>query len=142
MELQNYCTGTVIQLLQTDAAPLWKQVEEGMRGLVATGKLAPGSPVPSVRDLARELRVNPATVARAYQRLTEQGIFTVARGEGTFVAQQPPSIGKLERLRALREAAGRYARASSALGAGRREAAEELSTAFDLLEREDIGGSR
>jgi GntR family transcriptional regulator len=49
----------------SDATPIWSQIEEGLRRLVASGALGPGAVVPSVRDLARELRVNPATVAKA-----------------------------------------------------------------------------
>ena len=69
-----------------DATPIWSQIEEGLRRLVASGALAPGAAVPSVRDLARDLRINPATVAKAYQRLTEAGVLTVRRGDGTYVA--------------------------------------------------------
>ena len=50
----------------TDPAPIWRQIEEGVRRLIALGALQPGAPVPSVRDLAKDLRVNPNTVARAY----------------------------------------------------------------------------
>ena len=46
--------------------PLWSQIESGVRRLVASRALPPGTPLPSVRDLARELRINPATVAKAY----------------------------------------------------------------------------
>jgi GntR family transcriptional regulator len=113
-----------------------------MRGLVALGRLRPGSPVPSVRELAKELRVNPATVARAYQKLADDGFFTVARGEGTFVAPEPPTLKTPERSRALGEAAARFARTASALGARRDEAATQLSAAFDLLDRERTEGPR
>ena len=68
------------------AAPLWSQIEEGVRRLVASGTLAPGAAVPSVRDLARDLRVNPATVSKAYQRLTDAGVLEVRRGDGTYVS--------------------------------------------------------
>src|ERR1043166_3206729 len=92
-----------------DAAPIWRQIEEGMRRLIAVGALAPGAAIPSVRDLARELNVNPATVARAYQRLTEAGILEVRRGEGPSGPEAPPPMTKTERARILREAATRYA---------------------------------
>jgi len=68
--------------------PIWCQIEAGVRRLVISRALAPGAPLPSVRDLARELRVNPATVARAYQRLTESGLVEVRRGDGTYVADR------------------------------------------------------
>ena len=76
----------------TDAVPIWKQIEDGVRRLVVAGVLAPGAAVPSVRELARELRVNPATVSKAYQRLTDAGVLEVRRGEGTFVADRPVGL--------------------------------------------------
>ncbi len=57
----------------SDAVPVWKQIEEGIRRLVAAGAMPRGAPVPSVRELAKNLRVNPATVAKAYQRLSDGG---------------------------------------------------------------------
>jgi GntR family transcriptional regulator len=63
-----------------DAVPIWRQIEDGVRRLVAAGALSPGATVPSVRDLARDLRVNPATVSKAYQRLTDAGVLEVRRG--------------------------------------------------------------
>ena len=110
----------------SDATPIWSQIEEGIRRLIASGALKPGAPVPSVRDLASELRINPATVAKGYQRLTEAGILTVRRGDGTYVADAPPSMSKAERARILREAATRYASLAATLGVDEGEAAEIL----------------
>ena len=116
-----------------DAVPIWRQIEEGMRRLVASGALAPGATVPSVRDLARDLPVNPATVVRAYQRLVEAGLFAVRRGEGTFVAEAPPSLPRPERARALAEGALRYASTAVTVGASREEASRALDSAFARL---------
>ena len=90
----------------TDPAPIWRQIEEGVRRLIALGALQPGGSVPSVRDLAKDLRVNPNTVARAYQRLTEGGVLSVKRGEGTYVADEPPITRKAERNEAMPPVAG------------------------------------
>ena len=116
-----------------DAVPIWKQIEEGMRRLVASGALAPGAAVPSVRDLARDLQVNPATVVRAYQRLVDAGLFAVRRGEGTFVAEAPPSLPKPERARALADGALRYASTAVTVGASREEASRALEHAYTRL---------
>ena len=89
----------------SDSTPIWSQIEEGLRRLVASGALAPGAAVPSVRDLARELSVNPATVAKAYQRLAEAGVLSVRRGDGTYVADAPRAMGKPMRQKAMREGA-------------------------------------
>src|SRR5258708_12526354 len=91
----------------TDPAPIWRQIEEGVRRMIALGALQPGASVPSVRDLAKDLRVNPNTVARAYQRLTEGGVLAVKRGEGTYVAEEPVKPRKNERNKALPDAPAR-----------------------------------
>ena len=116
-----------------DAVPIWKQIEEGMRRLVASGALKAGAAVPSVRDLARDLQVNPATVVRAYQRLVDAGLLAVKRGEGTFVSESIPAVPKAERNRALGEAALRYASTAVTVGASRDEAARALESAFTRL---------
>ena len=120
----------------TQAAPIWRQIEEGMRRMISLGTLAPGDSVPSVRDLAQQLRVNPNTVARAYQRLTDSGVFAVRRGEGTFVADQPAQLRKSERNETLRDAATRYAGTAVAVGATFTEASSELEHSFERLVRE------
>ena len=116
-----------------DARPIWRQIEEGVQHLVARGALPAGSPVPSVRDLARELQVNPATVFKAYQRLTDAGVLAVRRGEGTFVAAAPPLATDGELLGRLREEAVRYASLAVTLGAGREEALAAFEAAWQSL---------
>jgi GntR family transcriptional regulator len=113
--------------------PIWCQIEAGVRRLVISRALAPGAPLPSVRDLARELRVNPATVARAYQRLTESGLVEVRRGDGTYVADRPPARRAGAHRRELREAAARYAAIALSLGADVDEAAEALTAEWARL---------
>jgi DNA-binding transcriptional regulator YhcF (GntR family) len=125
-----------------DAAPIWRQIEEGVRWLVASGALAPAAAVPSVRDLARDLRVNPATVAKAYQRLADAGVLAVRRGEGTFVSVSPPSLPRSERLRELDEAASRYASLAVTLGFSQEEALGQIRAALGQLERSTEGAQR
>jgi GntR family transcriptional regulator len=110
-----------------DSAPIWKQIEEGIRRLIGLGTLQPGESVPSVRDLARDLRVNPNTVARAYQRLTDAGVLAVRRGEGTYVAEEPSQPNRSQRSEVLRDAANRYASAALSVGV-------QLAEAIDVLE--------
>ena len=131
-----------IQVDPRDAVPIWKQIEERVRRLVASRALVPGTPVPSVRDLARDLRINPATVVRAYQRLTEDGILSVRRGEGTFVADAPPAMGRAEKARLLQEGAMRYVSMAATIGASAAEASAEVESAWESLLRAHIGGGK
>jgi GntR family transcriptional regulator len=121
-------------------APIWRQIEEGVRRLAASGAMPPGSAAPSVRELARELRVNPATVAKAYQRLTDAGVMVVRRGEGTYVTDAPPRIAEGERRKMLREGAARYAALAVSIGADRERAIAELETSWRGFERGDPKG--
>ena len=122
-----------------DAVPIWRQIENGVRRLVALGSLGPGKGVPSVRDLAQELGVNPMTVAKAYRHLTDVGVLVVRRGEGTFVADSPPSIGRADRVRGLREAAERFVTEAASLAAGEDDAVAEVRATWARLAR---GGTR
>lgn len=118
-----------------DAVPIFKQIEDGVRRMVVAGVLEPGSAVPSVRDLARELRVNPATVSKAYQRLTDAGVLEVRRGEGTFVAERPEKSLSAERLELLAVEACRFAEAAAAMGASPDEAHHAVREALAGLAR-------
>jgi GntR family transcriptional regulator len=116
-----------------DPMPVWKQIEDGIRRLVATGALRAGGPVPSVRELARDLRVNPMTVSRAYQRLSEEGLLEARRGEGTFVASDTPQVSRAEKARTLEAAAGRFASVAVTVGATVTEATRAVSAAWQAL---------
>ena len=125
----------LLRIDATDPRPIWRQIEEGVRHLVASGVLPAAAPVPSVRDLARDLQVNPATVSKAYQRLTDAGVLSVKRGDGTYVADAPPALPADARRERLREGAVRYASLAATLGASAEEVAAELAAAWRSLLR-------
>lgn len=118
-----------------DAVPVWKQIEEGVRRLVGGGALRPGTAIPSVRDLARELRVNPMTVSKAYQRLADAGVLDVRRGAGTFVAEAPPQTTRGEKAQALRASASRYVAVAMTLTVSKDQATREVGAAWDQTTR-------
>ena len=69
-----------------DSRPIYEQVKDGLRRLMVTGVLQSGDRLPSVRQLATELTVNPNTIARAYTELESEGFVCTVGGKGTFVA--------------------------------------------------------
>jgi GntR family transcriptional regulator len=113
-----------------------------VRQLVASGALGPGDALPSVRDLARDQRINPNTVAKAYQRLAEAGVLESRRGEGTFVAEHPPAMPAAEKARLLREGATRLGTLAVNLGATRAETVSALQAAWPEDEPPSKGGRR
>jgi GntR family transcriptional regulator len=122
------------------AVPIWRQIEDGMRRMVASGRLASGSVVPSVRELARTLRVNPATVSKAYRRLTEAGLLMVRRGEGTFVGELGPDRIAKERRLLLNDGAATFIRVAASVGASREEAARAVRESWESGQAEVVGG--
>src|SRR5215470_6413191 len=130
LPLACYYTSTVmahlLRIEPADPRPIWRQIEEAVRHHIASGALPAGALVPSVRDLARDLQVNPATVSKAYQRLTDAGVLAVRRGEGTFVAEAPPAMENERRSSRLQEEAVRYASLAITLGASQEEALDTL----------------
>lgn len=86
----------LVTLDNRDLRPLYLQIMDEIRRAIVVGKLKPEDPLPSVRDLASELVINPRTVSQAYQELEREGVVYVKRGQGTFVA---PSMKKNTRER-------------------------------------------
>ena len=76
----------MITLDYQDRRPLYEQVEEKLRHLIINGALEPGSRMPSVRQLAMELSINPNTIQRAYAQLEGEGLIYPVKGKGNFIA--------------------------------------------------------
>ena len=88
-----------------DARPIYVQIMDEVRRALVLGSLRPEDPLPSVRQLAADLRLNPNTVAQAYRELERDGVVYVRRGQGTFVSERPAAVA--ERAALAREVAGR-----------------------------------
>ncbi len=76
----------LISLNYHDPRPLYEQLKENLRRLILTGGLAAGERLPSVRELASELAINPNTIQRAYRELEAEGYLCTVQGKGTFAA--------------------------------------------------------
>ena len=98
--------------------PIYLQVVERIKERIASGRLNPGTQLPTVRSLALDLRVNFNTVARAYRILDETGIISTQQGRGTYVMSiPPPEISVKIRQEALEALARRFLKDAERLGA-------------------------
>jgi GntR family transcriptional regulator len=111
-----------------DPLPLYAQLERGIRIGIATGSIKPGQQLPTVRQLAVDLRVNANTVARVYLALERDGVLTTRRGVGTFVAEGvPQKTNAPYRERRLRQAIDRFLTEATSLGYKPREVVRALA---------------
>ena len=79
----------VFNIDPTDSRPIYMQIMDEVRRAIVVGTAGPDSPLPSVRQLAADLRVNPNTVQQAYRELEREDLIYVRRGQGTFIAIAP-----------------------------------------------------
>lgn len=84
-----------------DGVPIYLQIANQVKYLVATGRLAAGEEVPPIRVLAHQLLVNPNTVARAYLELERDGVVVKRHGSGTYVSNNGSPLARKERLKIL-----------------------------------------
>src|SRR5436190_16352094 len=92
-----------LQIAPDDGTPIYQQIVNQVRHLVASGRLEPGEELPPIRVLAERLLVNPNTVARAYRELEVAGIVSKRRASGTHVSGGAAPLGLRERLELLDE---------------------------------------
>lgn len=78
----------MIQLNYRDPRPIYEQVKDGIRKLAYSGVLGPDEKLPSVRELAMKLAINPNTISRAYKELEQEGFLYTVTGKGTFINQE------------------------------------------------------
>jgi GntR family transcriptional regulator len=86
-----------------DGVPIYQQIVNQVKYLVASGRLAAGEEMPPIRVLAERLLINPNTVARAYRELETAGIVVKRRTAGTFVSDGGSPLARRERLKILTE---------------------------------------
>ena len=87
----------MIHLDYRDARPIYSQVVEGIKVQIRTGVLRAGDRLPSVRELALQLTINPNTIQRAYRELENEGMIVTVVGKGCFVCETEPSASRRSR---------------------------------------------
>lgn len=88
-----------LHISSRDGVPIYLQIVNQVKYLVASGRLEAGEELPPIRALAEQLLVNPNTVARAYRELEQAGIVTMRRTAGTYVSDASSPLARRERLK-------------------------------------------
>ena len=92
-----------IIISNTGGQPIYEQICRQVKGAIAAGKLKPGEPLPSIRALARDLRISVITTKRAYEELERDGFICTQAGKGSFVAAQDAELARESNLREIEE---------------------------------------
>jgi GntR family transcriptional regulator len=92
-----------LRVSTSDGVPIYWQIANQIKHLVASGRLAPGDEIPPIRVLAQQLLVNPNTVARAYLELEREGVVHKRHGSGTYVSDTGSPLARKERIKILSE---------------------------------------
>jgi len=117
-----------LHVIPGDGAPIYRQIIDQVKHLVAAGRLKPGDEMPPIRGLAQQLLINPNTVARAYRELETQGLLVSRQGSGTVVADGGSPLAHEERLRLLTTQVDRLLAEADHLGF-------DLETVVELVEK-------
>ena len=116
-----------IVIRNTGDTPIYEQIVSQIKSQILTGKLKEGEALPSIRVLARELRISVITTKRAYDELEAQGLLRSVAGKGTFVAAANLSFLQEERLRQMEELLQKAADAAKAHGISLEEMVQLLT---------------
>lgn len=92
----------LIQIDFNSGEPVTRQVIAQVKWMVASGKLKPGQKLPSVRQFAKQLKVNPTTVTRIYAELSADHVIVVRQGQGAFVCTETPTVNRTEARKDVR----------------------------------------
>ena len=134
-----------LQLDPRSGVPVYRQMMDQMKYYVVGGTLRPGDQLPSIRELAGALAVNPTTVVKAYTELEREGVIEMRHGKGAFVAARSHGLSVSEQESALRRTARQIALEAAQLGVPAprvvqlvREELSQIATTADSSESEPV----
>lgn len=123
-------------LLQNSGVPIYQQIAEQLKEDILAGKIKGGEYLPSIRGLARDLKISVITTMKAYEQLAEEGLVTAVQGKGFYVNAQDSEMLREQHLRRIEEALGEAIRAARIAGIGGPELMETLQALLDVQKTE------
>jgi len=123
------------RLDERSGVPVYRQIIDQVLGGIAAGSLAPGYQLPTVRQVAVDLSINPNTVMRAYREMEIRGVLETQQGTGTFISQQKIKRDDLERQRQLSQLVSDFVSRAGAAGFTIEELMEQIHERQDNSEK-------
>jgi len=123
-----------LKISQTNGIPIYKQIADAFRADILAGKYAQGEYLPSIRELARDLRISVITTMKAYEQLQMEGLVTASQGKGFYVNAQDSEMLKEQHMRKVEESLIAAIDAAKIAGLGKKELVETLNTLLDMEE--------
>ena len=125
-----------MRILQHSGVPIYQQIAEQLRTQILAGTLREGEYLPSIRELAKDLKVSVITTMKAYELLAEEGLVTAVPGKGFYVNAQDTEMLKEQHLRRVEDALSEAIRAASIAGMSDKELTDTLKTLLKLRDTE------
>ena len=119
--------------------PVYRQILDQIKYYVASGILKPGDRLPSIRELAQSLTVNPTTVVRVYADLEHEGIIEMQHGRGAFVTERSFRMSSAQRGRRLRELARRLVVEAAQMGVPGSQVLSAVREELEELQEQELG---
>jgi GntR family transcriptional regulator len=115
----------------TTNQPIYEQICSQLKAQIISGQLAPGELLPSIRGLAKDLKISVITTKRAYDELESQGLVTTVAGKGCFVAEKNLELIREQRLRQLEDHLSAAVELAASCGVSREELTDMLRMAYE-----------
>lgn len=123
-----------MKILQNSGVPIYQQISEQLKEEIMSGKLKQGAYLPSIRGLAKELKISVITTMKAYEQLAEEGLVTAVQGRGFYVNAQDSEMLMEQHLRKVESALQEAIAAANIAGMSEEELVETLKTLMEMSE--------
>ena len=125
-----------MRILQNAGIPIYQQIAEQMKTDILSGELAQGAYLPSIRELAKDLKISVITTMKAYEQLESEGLVTAVQGKGFYVNAQDSEMLREQHLRKVEDALTEAIRSAEIAGMSDRELADTLQVLIKLKRAE------
>lgn len=116
--------------------PIYEQISEEIKSEIFKGNIDPGDPLPSIRGLAKELKVSVITTKRAFEELEKEGLIETVRGKGSFVKSRNQEVIREKKLKRIEDQLRRTVKETKILGIDREELYEIIEYLYEEEEED------